>query len=131
MYNMHVSGTFSCCFIHNTEIVTRSDPYGRARALLKTRKMVPYMITLDRPKVTLFDSWQYYEDDPWFYFSGLALYYNINRNEYIQGLYQEEGVRVVIHDPYIVPDVEMEGFDVFPGISTSIGFMQVILCALS
>ncbi|XP_078698642.1 epithelial sodium channel subunit alpha-like isoform X1 [Branchiostoma floridae x Branchiostoma belcheri] len=52
---------------------------------------------------------------------GLSLILYIEQDEYIPAIAEKAGARVVIHNPYVFPFPESEGFDAAPGFLTSAG----------
>ncbi|XP_042860296.1 degenerin-like protein unc-105 [Penaeus japonicus] len=56
--------------------------------------------------------------------SGLRLTLNINASNYLAMLSPEIGLRVVVHDPRVIPFPEDEGFNIPAGVSTSVSIRK-------
>jgi hypothetical protein len=57
--------------------------------------------------------------------SGLAIEMNIEQDQYVEGLSEEAGVNVIIHNARQMPFPYDEGITVPPGFSTSIAMRKV------
>jgi hypothetical protein len=62
-------------------------------------------------------------------FIGLQLTLNIDVDEYVPDLSDASGVRLLIHDPYIIPFVDTDGLSLSTGKDFSISVKKVNLFA--
>ncbi|CAM1154071.1 Uncharacterised protein g11052 [Pycnogonum litorale] len=61
---------------------------------------------------------------------GLALMFRANILDYIPGISEESGMRIVVHDPTSIPNIWSSGFDISPGKSTIIRVKQEVILRL-
>lgn len=62
---------------------------------------------------------------PLLWFAGLSLILRAEQKDHIPLLSTVAGVKVMIHNHNQTPFLEHEGFDIRPGIATTIGIQQV------
>ena len=58
--------------------------------------------------------------------TGLQLTLNVEASDYIADLADSAGIRLLIHNPSVMPFVEDEGLTIAPGRDTVIGIRKVI-----